>query len=203
MCAWGIFSSSIASFHRRVHICACLQLWGAYIPWYHWRKLLLVLTQCKTFFAIRNFHNSVLLICGADSQTWVNCKIALVQSVPSMAIHCTPDSEVIFLWGIWPCFSSDCFSGDSTICGAECHKWQPAILRKAETGTDYILICCSSFMSIWVMPAAGPEKSEVMGNKACCKSRSSFLQPEPCCYFSTSAARESLPYCGRETWEIK
>lgn len=65
------------------------------------------------------------------------------------------------------------------------------------------------FVSIWVMPAAGPEKSEVIGNKACCNLYSSFLQLEPfqsqhrVILVPQQLGRAFLTLEERETWEIK
>ena len=54
------------------------------------------------------------------------------------------------------------------------------------------------------MPAAGPEKSEVTGSKACCNSCSSFLQPEPCVIsVPQQLGRAFLTLEEKETWEIK
>lgn len=128
-------------------MCSHLCLPTALMSW-HWRKLFLVPVKYKTFFAVRNFHNSVLLICGTDSQIWANCKIVLVRSEPALDIHHAPDSDVISLWGVWPCFSCD-----SSVCGTEQQKEQPGLLRKAESGPDYyIWVCCSCFVRSWVTP---------------------------------------------------
>lgn len=63
------------------------------------------------------------------------------------------------------------------------HKWHPGTLRKVETGPDFILNVLqlsSYFVNIWVIPVAGPEKSELIGNNDFHRWCSSVFQTEPC-----------------------
>lgn len=63
------------------------------------------------------------------------------------------------------------------------HKWHPGTLRKVGTGPDFILNVLqlsSYFVNIWVIPVAGPEKSELIGNNDFHRQCSCVFQPQPC-----------------------
>lgn len=195
LCLGNVFPT----FHSILQqMCSHLCLPATLMSW-HWRKLFLVLVKYKTFFAVRNFHNPVLLICGADSQTWANCageKWAFPGHPSCPWLRCYSPLRYLALLQLWLNCLWHWTAQITAWPTEESWNWHWLYMNMLQLG--------SYFVRSWVMPAAGPEKSEVIGNQACCNSRSCFLQPQPCVIsVPLQLGRAFLTLQETEIWETK